>query len=188
MYLCANDRVGGGSGGSKWPSYWLRRLPQEVPGFLQFVCESFIELSDLGPNSAKSQIGNGRQMLFFLQIGTHIHIQITPPSIISWAIHCSGLHTEWMHSSHNYCGGSHTLYRSIPVSKSRAENSERARFPKDIMRFSYLRLSQKRGAQFTKHQNGILTDSHVYAKAGHSWKRRIQRRRMLARSERQPNF
>lgn len=58
-------------------------LPEEVPGFLQFLSESFIELSDLGPNSAKSQRGNGRQMPFFLQIGTHRHIQITPPSIIS---------------------------------------------------------------------------------------------------------
>lgn len=77
---------------------------------------------------------------FFLQMCTHI--QITHPSIISWAIHCSWLHTEWMHSSHNYCGGSHTLYQSIPVSKSPAENSERAWFPKDIKRFLYLHLRE----------------------------------------------
>ena len=76
----------------------------------------------------------------------------THPSIISWAIHCSGLHTEWGHSSHNYCGGSHTLHQSIPVSKSPGENSERIRFPK---RYYGILVppseeSQTRGEEFSR--------------------------------------
>lgn len=120
---------------------------------------------------------------------THTHIQIMNPSKISRAIHWSGLRVEWMHSSHNYCGGSHTLHQSIPVSKSPGENSEYVRFPKDIMRFLYLHLRKvergERDLQSIKVTSWLI---HMSEPRPCSWKRRIQWLQMLTWSGRRINL
>lgn len=99
----------------------------------------------------------------FLLLQTHTHTQRTHPSIISWAIHRLGQHTKWTHSSHNYCGGSHTLHQSIPVSKRPGENSERIKISKRYYEILIPRSkeSQRRRAGFTKLQSDILTDSYI---------------------------
>lgn len=108
------------------------------------------------------------------------HIRMTNPSIISRVIHCTGIHTEWMHSSHNYHGGSHTLHQSIPVSKSLRENSECIWFLKDIMRFLYLHLRKVKRAEHdllsVKVTSWLIHTSTLRLS---SWRRIIQRSRML---------
>lgn len=163
-----------------------------------------IETSVLGANSAESGRVNGTHAALFLwdsllhsiyshvflqSTHIHVHTQRTHPSIISWAIHCSGLRAEWTHSSHNYCGGSHTLHQAIPVSKSPGENSERIRFPKDIMRFLYLHLRkvkrEEQDLQSIKVTFWLILTS--MPRPG-SWKKRVQERRMLKRSKRLINL
>lgn len=172
------------------------KTSQGVPGYLQALyvgtCyDSFSGTSDLGVSSVKSpRVNNTHTVLvlwhslfepIYSHVHTYIYTQRTHPSIISWAIHCSGLHTEWTHSSHNYCGGSHTLHQSIPVSKSPGENSERIRFPKDIMRFLYLHLRRvKREEQDLQSIKVTSWLIHTSVPRPYSWKRRIQGRRMLA--------
>lgn len=193
---CAyNDTVGAKA--LHHPSYWLGEAFIGVPGYWQFsyvgTChDSLIEISHLVAGSSKSRRVNKTHISFlFLCVprNAHTHIQIMNPSKISRAIHWSGLCAEWMHSSHNYCGGSHTLHQSIPVSKSPGENSEYVRFPKDIMRFLYLHLRkvkrEEHDLQSIKVTSWLI---HMSEPRPCRWKRRIQWLQMLARSERRINL
>lgn len=177
--------------------HWLGETFIGVPGYWQFsyvgTChDSLIETSHLVAGSSKSRRVNNTHIsslfLCFLR-NAHTHIQIMNPSKISRAIHWSGLRAEWMHSSHNYCGGSHTLHQSIPVSKSPGENSEYVRFLKDIMRFLYLHLRKvKRGERDLQSIKVTSWLIHMSEPRTCSWKRRIQWLQMLTWSERWINL
>lgn len=193
---CAyNDTVGAKA---LHPPFLLaRRDFYGVPGYWQFSNvgtrhDSLIETSHLVAGSSKSgRVDNTHISSLFLCVprNAHTHTQIMNPSKISRAIHWSGLRAEWMHSSHNYCGGSHTLHQSIPVSKSPGENSEYVRFPKDIMRFSYLHLRKvtrlEHDLQSIKVTSWLI---HMSEPGPCRWKRRIQWLQMLAWSERRINL